>query len=420
MNAQVHVLEATPKLMSKVEISGGGRCNVLHDTRKPISDILNGYPRGKKELIGLFNKHFSPSDAEKWFRDRGVELKTEKDGRMFPVTDSSQTIMDCIKESAMKNEAIINTRQKVIAVQSEQGDVEGLQQGFKISFRNSETKEEDQKHYDRIIMATGSNPNSYELCKALGHKIVQPVPSLFTFNTKHQNKDGQIFHNLSGLSVQKTIITLKIKVEGKKKKKIIQQEGPTLITHHGISGPAVLRLSAFAAREFKDLNYRSDVIVNWAPDFGSAADIAAHLWKMTSQAPKRTVASACPLMDENDTSVIPKRLWSALVKESGFAPQQTWAEAKKKSVGVLSRMIAEFVVDVTGKGVFKDEFVTAGGVSLKEINMKTMESKKCPGLYFCGEVIDVDGVTGGFNFMNCWGTGYMAGTNSALSLKDSE
>lgn len=437
----VHVLEASPKLMSKVEISGGGRCNVLHDTSKPVSDILNGYPRGKKELTGLFHKHFSPSDAEEWFRDRGVELKTEQDGRMFPVTDSSRTIMDCIQESATKNNVQINTRQKVTSVTANihnnnndeleeggsggsggGGGSERRSTGFTISFQNIETKEECQEHYDRIIIATGSvsNPSSYELCKSLGHKIVPPVPSLFTLNTKNQNKNGQIFHNLSGLSVQSARITLRISVEGKKKKKVMEQEGPLLITHHGISGPAVLRLSAFAAREFKDLNYRGDVIVNWAPAFGTASEIESYLWKWTSLAPKRAVTSACPLMDESQTSVIPRRLWSALVLESGFAGSETWAEANKKKVGALSRKIAEFVVDVTGKGVFKEEFVTAGGVSLKEINMKTMESKKCPGLYFCGEIIDVDGVTGGFNFMNCWSTGFMAGTNSALSLESIE
>ncbi len=426
VNAQVHVLEATSTLMNKVRISGGGRCNVLHDTSKPVSVLLNGYPRGKKELTGLFKKHFSPSDAEKWFRDRGVELKTEQDGRMFPITDSSQTIINCIKDSTLRHDVQINTRQKVISVESnqqreQQGDEESCgSAGFTVSLRNGETKEDHQEYYDRIIIATGSNPGSYELCKNLGHNIIPPVPSLFTFNTKNQNKEGQIFHNLSGLSVQSTIVTLKMKVEGKKKKKILQQEGPLLITHHGISGPAPLRLSAFAAREFKEMNYRGDVFVHWAPEFGSATEIESLLWSMTSLAPKKKITSVCPLMDESNSSVIPKRLWSALVIESGFDGTEIWAEAKKKKVGALSRTIAEFVVDVTGKGVFKEEFVTAGGVSLKELDMKTLESKKCPGLYFCGEVIDVDGVTGGFNFMNCWATGFMAGTNSALSIVEDE
>lgn len=420
---EVHVLEATSKLMSKVQISGGGRCNVLHDTSKPVSDVLNGYPRGKKELIGLFNKHFSPQDAEKWFRDRGVQLKTEGDGRMFPVTDSSQTIMDCITDAAEKYNVHVNTRQKVLSIEKaiaqedEVGEEDEFENGFTVSLKSGD--EQEHHHYDRVIVATGSNPNGYNLCKHLGHKIVPPVPSLFTLNTKHQNKEEQVFHNLSGLSVQNTIVTLKVKVEGKKKKMIMQQQGPLLITHHGISGPAVLRLSAFAAREFKDLNYRGDVLVHWAPEFGSAQDIHDELWKMKSLAPKRSIASACPLMGENRASVIPKRLWASLVlveTSCGFERDTTWAEANKKQVGSLARTIAEFVVDVTGKGVFKEEFVTAGGVSLREINMKTMESKKCPGLYFCGEVIDVDGVTGGYNFMNCWSTGFMAASSCASSL----
>ena len=226
--AEVHVLESSPRLMSKVEISGGGRCNVLHDTAKPVSVILNGYPRGKKELNGLFNKHFSPKDARKWFEDRGVELKTETDGRMFPVTDSSQTIMDCILSSAKKNQVQINTRQKVLSVKScSNGD--GEQAGFIISFQN-ESKEEIEEHFDCVIFATGSNPGGYKLASSLGHKLTPPVPSLFTFNAKNQHKEGQVFYNLAGLSVQLATITLKIKVEGKKKKKIIQQDGPLLIT----------------------------------------------------------------------------------------------------------------------------------------------------------------------------------------------
>mmetsp|Transcript_6068 Transcript_6068/g.8656 ORF Transcript_6068/g.8656 Transcript_6068/m.8656 type:complete len:476 (-) Transcript_6068:76-1503(-) len=406
---QVDVLEATTKLMKKVEISGGGRCNVLHDTSKSVPEILNGYPRGKKELNGLLTKHFSPSDAQKWFESRGVVLKTESDGRMFPVTDSSQTIMDAILDCARENDVNIGTKQKVVGVRKE-----GDEEQFTVSFGD-----EQEEKYDAIILATGSNPLGWKLAESLGHSIVPPVPSLFTFNTKNQNKEeGQVFHNLSGVSVQHARTTLRIKVEGKKKKKILSQEGPLLVTHHGISGPAVLRLSAFAAREFKDLNYRTEVQVHWSPDFGTAQEIESRLWDLTSLTPKRNIATSCPLLDEDGSTVIPRRLWSALVLESGFDKETTWAEAKKKMIGKLSRTIAEFAVDVTGKGVFKEEFVTAGGIKLKEITMKTMESKKCPGLFFCGEVIDVDGVTGGYNFMNCWSTGHTAGTNAVSRLKE--
>ena len=200
---------------------------------------------------------------------------------------------------------------------------------------------------------------------------------------------GSILKSTSSSSRASLSRPRKIKVEGKKKKKVIAQDGPILITHHGLSGPAVLRLSAFAAKEFKDMNYRGVVFINWAPSFGNAVEIEKILWPMTSITPKKKVSSVCPLLDENGSSVIPKRLWAALVKESYIEPDQIWAEASKKKIGKLSRNIAEFVVDVTGKGVFKDEFVTAGGVSLKQLNMKTLESKKLPGLYFCGELIDL-------------------------------
>ncbi len=437
-DAIIHVLESSNKLMSKVEISGGGRCNVLHDTSKPISDILNGYPRGKRELNGLFSKHFSPTDAERWFRNRGVELKTESDGRMFPITDSSHTIMDAIMDSVKEtNHVHIGMKRKVAGIRRNDNDDDDETNSKNMPMFTVTFSDETEEDYNCIILATGSNPSGHELAAMLGHTIVPPVPSLFTFNTKNQNKEeGQIFYNLSGLSVKNALVTLKMKAEGadignsnvssvgkkkkRKKNKIVsQQEGPLLITHHGISGPAVLRLSAFAAREFRDLNYRTNVQVHWAPAFGSAQEIESQLWKMTSMAPKRTISTSCPLLDPSDgSSVIPRRLWSALVTESGLEKDKIWAEAPKKKVATLSRNIAEFEVDVTGKGVFKEEFVTAGGVQLKEITMKTMESKICPGLYFCGEVIDVDGVTGGFNFMNCWSTGHTAGMNAVSRLEN--
>lgn len=415
LKIEVHVLESSPKLMSKVEISGGGRCNVLHDTTKAVSDILNGYPRGKKELNGMFSKYFSPKDAEKWFRDRGVQLKTEIDGRMFPVTDSSRTIIDCIYDCALKNNVQILTNHKVTSIQRCEDGASSVD-GFSVSLMNKD-KGEIQEHYNCIILATGSSPKGYEMASSLGHTLIPTVPSLFTFNTKNQNKEGQIFHNLAGLSVKSVIVSLKMKMEGKKKKKVIQQQGPLLFTHHGLSGPAVLRLSAFAAREFKELNYRTDITIHWAPEFGSAQDIEDRLWSMTTLSPKKTVAAFCPLMDTTGTSVIPRRLWSAIVIQSDIDKDMTWAEISRKKIGTLSRNIAEFVVDVTGRGVFKEEFVTAGGVNLKDITMNTMESKVCPGVFFCGEVIDVDGITGGFNFMNCWSSGYTAGTNAVERLQ---
>lgn len=415
---EVHVLEASPKLMTKVEVSGGGRCNVLHDTSKPVSNLLNGYPRGKKELHGLLHKHFTPKNAEEWFRSRGVDLKTESDGRMFPQTDSSQTIMNCIIDTAKHDGVQIRTRHKVSRVQYiDSGDSDC--KPFMVEYLD-EDKQSKIQAFDAIIIATGSNLSGYDIASSLQHTIIPPVPSLFTFNTKNQNKDGQVFHGLAGVSVPIARTTLKIKIPNKKKPKIINQEGPLLITHHGLSGPAVLRLSAFAARDMKELNYQTEVSINWAPEFGSTQDIEEVLWRMTFTSPKKAVSSVCPLLIQNEegvpTSVIPRRLWSALCTESGIDKSIIWGEASKKKISALSRNIAEFKADVTGKGVFKDEFVTAGGISLKEINMKTMESKLVKRLYFCGEVLDVDGITGGFNFMNCWSTGYVSGKSAVESL----
>lgn len=404
---KVTVLEATSKILSKVKVSGGGRCNVLHDTSKPVKEILESYPRGRKELIGLFNKRFSPQTAEKWFTKRGVELKTEADGRMFPVTDSSQTIIDTITQAAQKGGVVVNRVSKVLSVAPSLTDGSEVNK-FLVMMRGEEAVE-----YDAIVLATGSSPAGHGLAVSLGHKIVNPVPSLFTLSTKDDIEEGGLFHGLSGLSVQDARITLQVAVPGRKKKKSIIQNGPILITHHGISGPASLRLSAFAAREFHNINYRGNVAINWAPDFGSVEDIEVKLWGLTRSSPKRNISSSCPLLLPDNTSIIPRRLWSSLVSASGIESSKIWGEASKKNVRKLAQMICQCPINVTGKGVFKEEFVTAGGVSLKDIDMTNMGSKRCKGIFACGEVIDVDGVTGGFNFMGCWGTGFVAGNGAA-------
>eukprot|EP00566_Odontella_aurita_P011807 CAMPEP_0113527524 /NCGR_PEP_ID=MMETSP0015_2-20120614/1343_1 /TAXON_ID=2838 /ORGANISM="Odontella" /LENGTH=389 /DNA_ID=CAMNT_0000425967 /DNA_START=106 /DNA_END=1272 /DNA_ORIENTATION=- /assembly_acc=CAM_ASM_000160 len=389
--------------MTKVAISGGGRCNVLHDTSKPVPEILNGYPRGSKELNGLMTKRFSPDNAKDWFTSHGVKLKTEEDGRMFPVTDDSQTVIDAISWAADDAGVKVRMSEKVSSIKKVDGT-------FVVSAGSQE------EIFDAVILATGSSKAGHEFAANLGHRIVQPVPSLFTLNAKHEIKEGGTFHGLSGLSVQNAQITLKVAVPGRKKKKAIMREGPLLITHHGLSGPAALRLSAFAAREFHDAEYKCTVTVHWAPDFGSVDEIDKTLTTVKGLSPKRMVSSACPLLCEGGSSAIPRRLWSALVIRSGFDPDTIWCEAPKKKIRKLAAIVGEFNVDVTGKGVFKEEFVTAGGISLKDIAMKNMESKKCPDLFFCGEVIDVDGVTGGFNFMNCWSTGFVAGNGAATCV----
>ena len=409
-NEKVVVLESGRKTLTKVAVSGGGRCNVLQDTSKPLLDMLSGYPRGNKELRGIMTKQFSPQDAEEWFTSRGVQLKTEADGRMFPTTDDSQTIIDAIERAAYQSGVQVDTQQRVDSIAR-------LEDG---SYSVAIKDQEEPQLFDALILATGSAKIGMKLAESLGHTIIKPVPSLFTFNTKEQIQEGGVFHNLAGLSVQNARITFKVSVAGKKKKKAIVQEGPLLITHHGISGPATLRLSAFAARELHDVNYHCHVLVHWAPEFGSAEDIESALWSMTSASPKKMVSSTCPLLGPDGSSIIPRRLWYALVSESGIDQELRWCDAPKKQVRKLARCISEFEVDVTGKGVFKEEFVTAGGIKLAEINMKFMQSKKCPGLFCCGELLNVDGITGGYNFQNCWSTGWVAGNSAAEFVSTSQ
>lgn len=428
---KVVVLEATGKTLSKVKISGGGRCNVLHDTSKSTQTILAGYPRGQKELNGLYHKRFTPAMARDWFELRGVELKVEEDGRMFPITDSSQTIIDTLMNAARNAGVDVRLKQKVDSVDVEKrndNEEECPTTTFTVNYKDG-----SHENFSSVILATGSTPAGHVLAKAFGHdQLVKPVPSLFTLNLKHavSNEDG-FLHGLSGLSVPTGRITLKVdsppapttnkdgspEVKKKRKKKAQQiiQEGPILITHHGISGPATLRLSAFAAREFKDINYRGEVTVNWdiaasSMDKSNPEQVLDELWKVTFTNPKRSVASLCPLPNNS----IPRRLWQALVLHSGFTAEDKWGSASKKSVRRLAQNLVACPLEITSKGTFKEEFVTAGGVNLKEINMKTMESKVCPGLFLCGEVINVDGVTGGFNFMNCWSTGFVAGESSSF------
>lgn len=418
----VHVLESSSRLLKKVKISGGGRCNLLHDTSRPIPELLEGYPRGRKELNGILNQYFGPKDAERWFTDRGVIMKTEGDGRMFPVTDSSQTVIDCIVDDADRNGVERVMHNKVVSI-------ERMGNRFIVGTVDRNDKSSVQNEtYDAIVLATGSFPPGHALAASLGHSITKCVPSLFTLNTRHHVQERKLLHNLSGVSLKNARLTLKIDQQTQiktahKHTKTVVQEGPLLITHNGISGPAALRLSAFAARHFHSMNYRAKITIHWAPDSGSVADIESILRRTAIISPKRCVSTSCPLplsvsgskegMRSLPSSAIPRRLWAALVQEAGLEKDTTWCETPKHKIRSLARTIAECGIEVTSKNVYKEEFVTAGGVSLKEIVMKRMESKICDGLFFCGEVCDVDGVTGGFNFLNCWSTGYVAGKNAA-------
>jgi len=401
-NNKVVVFEASPKTLGKVKISGGGRCNVLHDTSSiPINAVLEKYPRGKKELRGLYQKHWTPLDSRAWFERRGVALKTEEDGRMFPITDNSQTIIDTLLQAADDVGVEIRRKQKVMEISTSSTK----KNGFTIT-----SKDGTAETFDSVIMATGSSKAGHELAKQFGHTVIDPVPSLFTFKaapSQIKEHDGVLTH-LAGVSVPNARLSFRV---DPKKKKIIQQEGPLLITHQGISGPSTLRLSAYAARDFHRAQYQGDVFVHWAPDYLSTnpEEVFDRVWHCTTAMPKRAVSTSCPL-----TTDIPKRLWSSMVINGcGISKELKWGELTKKKAREVASILIACKIHVIGKSTNKEEFVTAGGVTLKEVDMKTMESKLCPNLFFCGEVLDIDAVTGGFNFMGCWSTGYTAGTHAA-------
>jgi predicted Rossmann fold flavoprotein len=441
--AAVTVFEAGSQTLTKVKISGGGRCNVLHDCSKPPNELLAGYPRGSKELRGILSKHFPVTSAAAWFQDRGVELKTEPDGRMFPTTDSSQTIIDALLSSAEAASVKILLRTKVDAVESRQGEALPSWQVTYTAKGANDAGQSDKstrtETFDAVILATGSAPAGYALVRD-SHNFVETVPSLFTLNCKHAVKEGNLLHGLSGVSVPKGRVSFKVPslvlttssdaatltTSKQRKPTWIQQEGPLLITHSGLSGPAALRLSAFGARDFAAANYRGDLSIHWAPDLGTVGDIFDLLWGTTLSNPKKTIASQCPLLvnsvgkdgKTSTSTAVPKRLWSAFVKQASIDESLVWGQVGKKLVRSLAELVAACPLELTGKGTFKEEFVTAGGVSLSAIDMKTMQSKSSPGLFFCGELINVDGVTGGFNFLNCWATGFVAGTSAAEFVRN--
>lgn len=367
---KVIVLEKSNQLLSKVRISGGGRCNVTHACFDPAKLIQN-YPRGSKELLGPFHL-FGPSDTMKWFADRGVVLKVEEDGRVFPNTDSSETIINCLLEAA-KDVEIRKVQHILSAVKEREGFLIELSAGS-ISA-------------DCLILATGSSSFGHDLARKFGHTIIQPVPSLFTFNVP-----SSPLLDLSGISVPHAIVTLK---EVK-----LSQQGPFLLTHWGFSGPAVLKLSAFSARLLHDLGYKATLLVNWI-----GAKNQQEIYETFLQRKKQAPLQAMP-------SLLPKQLWNRLVGALGLDPAipiGRWPNASL--LKIASKLYADPYL-IEGKTTYKQEFVTAGGVALKEIDTKTMQSRIVPGLFFAGEILDVDGVTGGFNFQNAWTTAWIAGSTA--------
>ena len=444
--ARVTILEAGSKPLTKVRISGGGRCNVTHHCFEP-AELVKNYPRGGKALQGAFSR-FQPQDTVVWFAEQGVRLKTEADGRMFPVTDNSETIVNCLLKAA-----------KTAGVKLRLGcsvkSVSRLEKGFEIRLKTGEILQ-----CDRLLIATGGNPLGHRFAKDLGHTIESPVPSLFTFNVRDprlQDLAGVSAENVSlklirscevrpprkeaaswahpaamgltrccpslttsssgvnsgtpcrtSLSVAQNLhLSKKISSGGKKRGNKtaavdrLQQTGPLLITHWGLSGPAVLKLSAWGARILYENNYHMQLIINWVPQYNPET-LRQYLLEIKSQIPRKKISSYAPVS-------LPRRFWQRLVNFVGINDEKPWAELSKKNLNKLVQEMTQGRYQIEGKGVFKEEFVTCGGVNLKEVNFKTMESKICPGLYFAGEILDIDGVTGGFNFQSAWTTSWIAG-----------
>ncbi|MEG4270669.1 MULTISPECIES: NAD(P)/FAD-dependent oxidoreductase [unclassified Microcoleus] len=381
--ARVTLLEAGRQLLAKVRISGGGRCNVTHACFDP-GVLVQNYPRGGKALRGAFTR-FQPRDTVEWFASHGVKLKTEEDGRMFPITDDSGTIVNCLIRAAEDAGVKIRTGDAVVSVKklTLEGGHGGTAPTFEIELKSGEKLK-----CDRILLATGSNPSGYKWAKELGNTVELPVPSLFTFNIS----DSRI-KDLAGISVPNA----KVKLPGAK----LEQSGPLLITHWGLSGPAVLKLSAWGARFLHDRHYKTSVLINWLPQY-NAEVLRQQLLGVKSQLSHRLIVSSCPFP-------VPRRLWERLTSSIGIDEQKRWADLSNK---ILDRLLQELVqgeYQIAGKGAFKEEFVTCGGVNLKEVDFKTMESRRCPGLFFAGEILDIDGVTGGFNFQSAWTTAWLAG-----------
>lgn len=376
---EVLILEAGREVLAKVKISGGGRCNVTHACFTP-KELTAFYPRGSRELLGPFHT-FCTGDTIEWFENRGVPLKIEEDGRMFPQSDSSESIMNCLIESAEKAGVELRKKSRVEAIQRKERKWELSLSGEKIIT-------------DKLMMATGSSPSVWKKLATLGHAIVEPVPSLFTFNIR----DPRI-KDLLGLSISNATI----KVSGTK----LSASGPLLITHWGMSGPAILRLSAWGARELNDRKYNFQIVVNFTGT-ESQESIKEAMDNFKKEEGKKQISS-------NPKFGIPSRLWKRLVASSNIREDQKWADINKERLSKLQQQLTQATFGVNGKSTFKDEFVTAGGVKLSEINFKKMESKLFPGLFFAGEVLNIDAITGGFNFQAAWTGGFIAGNAMAQS-----
>jgi predicted Rossmann fold flavoprotein len=371
---QVVLIEKTAKLLSKVKVSGGGRCNVTHACFS-IADMIKKYPRGSSFLKKAFH-HFFTTDTIAWFNERGVVLKAEEDGRMFPVSNTSQTIIDCLLSEAKKYGVDIRLNTGIISI-CKSAD------GWSLLSGNKNIRA------DYVCIASGgyAKAEQFEWIRSMGHRVEDPVPSLFTFNIPKNN-----IVDLMGISVE----NVSIKIAGTK----LREEGPLLITHWGLSGPAVLKLSAWGARILAEKKYEFTIIVNWLPDYNETT-----LLKKIQQV--RFDIASQKICNRNPFG-LPARLWEYFLKCAGIDGEIRWADLPGKEQNILVKILCAQEFAVKGKTIFKEEFVTAGGVELNEIDVNTMESKIHPGLFFAGEILNVDGITGGYNFQNAWTTGWIA------------
>ena len=374
----VTIFEKSREVLSKVRISGGGRCNVTHHCFDP-EILAKAYPRGGRELRWAFEQ-FQARDTVEWFEKRGIELKTESDGRMFPVTDDSATIIDCLKEEAQNLGVTIRTRTKVTQISEAGGN-------YELSILN-----EQPRQFDAAVVAPGgvNRRSAFEWLTELGHSIKEPVPSLFTFNFR-----DKVFRDLSGISVENGSVS----IEGTS----YQHDGPILITHWGLSGPAVLKTSAWAARYLHEQEYRFTIRVNWLHP-KNEQQVRDRLEKLRSANSRKKASN-------QNTFAIPNRLWERFLELTDIDPDKRWAELSNRDIHELARELTNGSYEIQGKTTYKEEFVTSGGIPLNEINMGTMESTKAPNIYFAGEVLDIDGITGGYNFQSAWTTGWIAARN---------
>ncbi len=375
----VTLLEKSSKLLSKVRVSGGGRCNVTHACFDN-NLLIKNYPRGEKELRNTFSR-FSTSDTINWFKEKGVELKTEADGRMFPITDNSETIINCLMREAEKNKVTIKLNVSIEEIIKNEDGTFTLNANGGGSFT-----------CNKLVIATGGNAKeeAYNWLKKLRHSISKPVPSLFTFNIPNND-----ITKLMGVAVPH----VKVKIASTK----LETEGPLMITHWGMSGPAVLKASAWGARLLNEMNYNFTAFLSWLPMY-TEEKAKIEFNNQREENPAKIIFNSCPFE-------LPKRLWEHLVLRAGILETTRWADLPKKSANLLAHFLINDEYKIEGKTTFKEEFVTCGGILLKEIDLSTMESKVLPGLYFAGEVIDIDGVTGGFNFQNAWSNAWIVANN---------